>query len=108
MTDWSEAGRKAWRTRMENKAKAKRSAAARKAWATRRAKAKEAEPKQSDFTKIQNALLELPVGFPKPPERTKLGAALRCYSGKRDGTYDPVFDLAIRRRQPRWFVGCVE
>lgn len=50
-------------------------------------------------------LLEMPIGCQKPNVKSStLGLALFRYTRKGDGCYDPIFDAAIRKRQPGWFI----
>lgn len=55
-------------------------------------------------TKKKAKLLALPQGSPRPSKRKDpLGSPLCCYTGKKNSSYDPKFDKAIRARQPGWF-----
>ena len=53
-------------------------------------------------------LLAMSVGCVRPSCRTFLGLALHYYIREMSSSYDPVFDRAIKERQPGWFVDTVE
>lgn len=49
-------------------------------------------------------LLSIPVGSKRPYWKEPLGKALISYSNKKNGSYDPEFNKAIREKHPNWFV----
>lgn len=53
-------------------------------------------------------LLAMPKGCKRPLiNKHPLGTPLFCYTSKKTSSYDPEFDTAIRKRQPRWFIDTV-
>jgi hypothetical protein len=52
----------------------------------------------------KKALLEIPVGAPRPSQKTTVGKALSNYTPKSGSSYDANFDKMIRAKQPEWFI----
>jgi hypothetical protein len=54
------------------------------------------------------AIMSLPLGSPRPPQRTKLGRALCNYTNTSSNTYDAEFRKLVEERFPKWFISTAD